>query len=293
MIPLMHRIAAVLLSAAFLQVLVPRLLKPAAAAETVTWILAEFPPLVIDKAPPGQEGFGEKQLRFLQTRLPQFHHVILKATTSRLWHEMQTADGVCTLSVAKLPDRERFALFSRRAYYGTTNQMIVRTEDMPKFAPFLDKSGAIDLSLLAEDDRLIGAYSDGTTYGAAIDGFIHNPSRKTPLQPVAHLRFPVALLDKKRVDFIFGYYMEMAYFRRANHLRDAFTALRTIPEQPRLGGYIACGKKPVGEKVIAAVDALLASDETMLEFIEPLREWYSPADFEAARNAVKSTGAGD
>ena len=262
----------------------------AAGAEDVVWILADIPPLVINNAPPGQEGYGDKELQYLAAHLPQFHHIFLKGTASRLWHEMQHGDGVCTLSVAKLPDRERFALFSQRSFYGTTNQVVVRTADLDKFAPFLDKSGALDLARLATDDHLMGGYSDGTTYGAAIDSFIANPNRKTPLQLFAHLRFPIGLLEKNRIDFIFGYHFELAYYRRTYHLKDQFTALRTNPEQPRQGGYIACSKTPVGMDVIAAIDALLASDGAMLQFIEPLREWYSPADFEAAQNAVKSGG---
>ncbi len=100
---------------------------------------------------------------------------------------------------------------------------------------------------------------------------------------------PLSLLDKERVDFVFGYYMETAYYRRAHQSSTEFTALPTIPEQMRQDAYVACSDGPRGRKVIAAVDALLASDAAMMAYVENLRGWYSPAEFEIAQKMVKSS----
>ena len=80
----------------------------------------------------------------------------------------------------------------------------------------------------------------------------------------------------------------MTYYRQLNRLGDDFTALPSLPEQVHQDGYIACSNQPLGHRVIAAIDALLAPDDVMLAYIEPLRDWYSAADFEAAQKAVKS-----
>src|SRR5579859_6923281 len=110
---------------------------PPQQGEDVTWILAEFPPLFVNEPALAGQGYGEKQLKFLTSRLPDFHHAILNGTGSRLWHEIERRDGVCTLSVAKLPEREKFAVFSARSFWGTTNQVIVRTDRLAKMTPFL------------------------------------------------------------------------------------------------------------------------------------------------------------
>lgn len=262
----------------------------AARAEDVTWILPEFPPAFIRGPFRTGEGYGDRQLEFLIAHLPAFNHTTLSASANRIWHEMELRDGVCTLSVARLPKREKIAKFSARSFWTTANQVIVRTGRLADFAPFLAPSGAIDLGRLAASNRLRGAYSDNTSYGTSIDAFIHDAARWTPLELVPHLRMPLALLDKGRVDFVFGYYMEMSYYRQRDRLGDDFTALPTLPEPVRQDGYVACSNQPVGREVIAAIDALLASDEAMQAYIEPLRDWYSPADFEAARKAAKSAG---
>jgi len=262
----------------------------AAWGEDVTWVLPEFPPGFIRGPFRAGEGYGDRQLKFLLEHLPQFHHTVFNGSASRLWHEMEHRDGVCTLSVAKLPEREKLAVFSARSFWATVNQVIVRTDRLGEFAPLLDKSGAIDLGRLAADEHLRGAYTDTSSYGPSLDAFIRAPNRKTPLEMTPHLRMPLVLLEKGRIDFVFGYYMEMTYYRQLDRLGDDFTALPTLPEPAHQDGYIACSNQPLGHKVIAAIDALLASDDAMLAYIEPLRDWYSPADFAAAQKAVTSAG---
>ena len=261
-----------------------------AASDDVTWMLPEFPPVFItEKALQGQ-GFGDGELRFLIGHLPQFHHQVVYGTAPRLWHEMEHRDGICTISAAKRPDREKFAIFSARAAYGAINEVIVRTDKLSRFTPLLDKSGHIDLARLAADGQLLGGYSEGVTYGPAIDAFIKDPRRKTPLELTAHMRVPFSLLDRERLDFVFGYYMEMAYYRRTHPSGSEFTALPTAPEAIRQDAYVACSAGPRGRQAIAAIDALLASDEAMLDYVENLRGWYSPAEFETAQKLAKSAG---
>lgn len=261
---------------------------PAAWGDEVTWILPEFPPGFIRGPFRAGEGYGDRQLKFLIEHLAQFHHTVLNGSASRLWHEMKHRDGVCTLTVAQLPEREQLAVFSAHSFWATANQVIVRTDRLSEFAPLLDKSGAIDLARLAADDHLRGGYTDTSSYGPSLDSFIHDPNRKTPLEMTPHLRMPLVLLDKGRLDFVFGYYMEMTYYRQLDRLGDDFTALPTQPAPARRDGHVACSNQVLGRKVIAAIDALLASEVAMLAYIEPLRDWYSPADFEQAQKAVKS-----
>jgi uncharacterized protein (TIGR02285 family) len=256
--------------------------------DDILWILPDFPPLFITERDLQGQGYGDGELRYLIRHLPQFHHVTLNGTAHRLWHEMETRDGVCAISAAKIPEREKFAIFTARAVYGASNKVIVRSDKLHDFAPYLDKSDQIDLVRLAADDHLLGAYSDGTTYGPAIDSFIKDPQRKTPLELTPHLRMPLALLEKGRLDFVFGYFMEMAYFQRTHQVTAAFTALSTTSEPVRQDSYVACSKGPRGRQVIAAIDALLSHDEAMLDFVDNLRGWYSPAEFEIAQKLAQS-----
>lgn len=263
---------------------------PLVRAEDVTWILPEFPPGFITGPFRTGEGYGDRQLRFLIEHLPQFHHTVLNGSALRVWHEMEHHDGICTLSVAKLPEREKLAAFSARSFWATANRIVVRTDHLGEFAPYLDGSGAVNLALLGESRTLRGGYGDNTSYGPSIDAFIRDPGRKTPLELTQHLRMPLVLLDKGRLDFVFGYDMEVRYYSQLNRLGDDFTALPVVPSLVHQKGYVACSNEETGRRVITAIDALLASDKGMQAFIEPLRDWYSPADFEAAQRDAKSAG---
>lgn len=259
------------------------------AEETeITWMLPQFPPVAIAGPAMRGQGYGDRQVQYLIAHLPEFRHVTVSATAARAWHDIGSHDAVCTVAAAKLPERERLGLFSARGFLSALNGVVVRTDRLEEFAPFRDKSGALDLARLAADSHLVGGYTDNASYGPAIDAFIRDPQRKTPLEMTPHLRMPLLLLDKGRIDFTFGYEMELTYYRKIYGLGNDFTALPTFPEQVRQTGYVVCSNREIGRKVIAAIDALLASDEAMLSFIEPLREWYSAPDFEAAQRAVKT-----
>ena len=261
---------------------------PAQEENDITWMLPQFPPASIAGPVMRGQGYGDRQVEYLISHLPQFGHVVVSATASRAWHDIGARDGVCTVAVAKLPDREKLGFFSARGFMGVPNEVVVRTDRLEAFAPFRNETGALDLTRLAAESHLTGGYTDNASYGPAIDAFIRDPRRKTPLEMTPHLRMPLLLLDKGRIDFTFGYYMEVTYYRKIFDLGNNFTALSTVPRQPHQDGFVVCSNRTVGRKVIAAVDALLASDEAMLAFIEPLRDWYSPADFEAAQKAVRA-----
>lgn len=256
----------------------------------ITWMLNEFPPSSIAGPIMQGQGYADRQLQFLIAHLPGFQHVVsMNATASRIWHEIGSREAtICTLGAAKLPDREKVATFSIRGFFGARNEVVVRTDHLEAFAPFRDKAGAIDLGKLAASARLTGGYTENASYGPVIDAFIRTPKRKAPLQMTPHLRMPLLLLETGRIDFVFGYYMELAYYRKIYNLDNNFTVLSTSPEPESQNGFVACSNHATGRKVIEAVDALLASDETMEAFIEPLRDWYSPADFDAAEKAVKA-----
>lgn len=261
----------------------------ASAADEILWLAPEFPPLVITGTALQGQGYGDGELRYLTSHLPQFRHRIVYATPPRLWHEIGTRDGACTISVAKTSEREKVAAYSARSVHSTANQVIIRTDALANFEAFLDERGHIDLARLGAEGHLRGGYSDGVSYGPAIDNFISEQKSKRPLEIVAHMRTPLPSLDKGRLDYVFGYYMDLEYYRRTREITASFTVFPTKPESEGQDSYIACSKGPRGREILAAIDALQSSDDAMLDYVEALRGWYSPAEFESARKLTRST----
>src|SRR5579859_8197573 len=70
----------------------------------IQWMLTGVPPKFITDGPLKGTGYGEKQVAYLTQRLPQFQHRLELVTPARLWHEMQSSKGICSIDIAKVPD---------------------------------------------------------------------------------------------------------------------------------------------------------------------------------------------
>lgn len=246
---------------------------------TVRWLVAEFPPLNIPAGEAGAPGYGVLQARFLADRLADYQHVVLTTPIARVWHEMEAGDPVCTIAAAKLPEREKFVRYSRRSFHGTLNRVIVRQDEIDRFRPHMTQEGVLLLDSLAGDPTLSGAYAGDTTYGSAIDQFIARPDRRAPLSLTPHQRLPLTLLDRGRVNFLFGHAMELNYRTGREAFEHEFLSLPTDHAPAPIGGYVACSRGPIGTQVMDAIDAVLADDQTMRGYVEPLRPWYAEDEF--------------
>lgn len=243
----------------------------AAAVPQVTWVTAD---LSADT-----NKFGDHYLSFLMGRLPGFDHRVLRASVGRVWHEIRFhSSGVCVFNALKTPEREAFAVFSRRPLLNPGYRLYVAPARRDDLAPYLDSEGRIDLGKLAASP-LRGGITANRAYNPAIDGFIATRRKSRPLDSVVSTRQLFNLLRSGRLDFTFAAPVDL------------------VPSQddligvPIAGGdawsptFVACAKDKTGQAVIAAVDRIFADQESWAEFIEPLRAVLSPEDFARARNA--------
>ena len=254
-------------------------LPPAAAAETIEWVLPDVPPIFIKEGPLRDTGFGDRQLRFLIGALPDFEHHIRLVPPGRLWFEMSHEDGICSLGVAKTPERAAFARFSDRSVRGSTAGVVIRSDRLEQFRPLLDGNGEILLGKLAERGDLTGAYADSQFYDEAIDAFIADPAKKTRRSAIANVRLPLRLLASGHADFGFGSILDLNYSPAMLGLRESFTLLRIAGDKSQRRVYVACSDRPAGRAAIARINTLLEKPENFAAYLEPLRDWFGPAEF--------------
>ena len=249
----------------------------------IKWVLTGLPPKLIPDGPLRGTGFGEQQVAFLSKHLPQFSHRLETASPSRLWHEMQTDKGVCSIDIADLPERETWAVFTRHRTSNPPFRLLLLQERVPDFAEFRDEDGMIDLDLLAKSDQFSGIYVSNRHYMPQVNHFIDDPSRKARLQSVISPTRIFEMVAKHRADFSFAAVTEMNYF-------NADTAAAATGGKPlamlaikggteRVFGHIACSRDPLGLKLVEAVDRLLDQEGMWNEFLAPERRWEEQATF--------------
>ena len=252
----------------------------AEGGETIRWMLTGVPPKFVPDGPFRGQGYGEQQVAFLSKRLPQFDHKLELVTPARLWHEMQAGQGICSIDIASLPEREKWAVFSRRVTSTPSYRLLVMKERLPEFAEFRDAEGLIDLALLGASERFTGIYVAGRHYMPEINAFIEDPSRKMRIDSMSASTRIFEMVASRRGDFSFSTVIEMNYFNAMN--ATAPPGGKALPALVMLGikgavaqvhGHIACSRDPLGLKMMQAIDRLLEDERAWADFSAPQQRW--------------------
>ncbi len=246
----------------------------------IRWMVTGVPPKLIQDGPFRGTGYGEQQVALLTRHLPQFGHHFEVVTPARLWHEMQAGQGVCSVDIADLPERESWAVFSRHQTSIPGYRVLVLKDRLPEFSEFRDRDGRVDLDLLAASDRFTGIYVAGRHYMPEITRFLESPARKTHIDAMSASTRIFEMVAGGRGDFSFAATTEMNYFNALNAAAapggKAWPALAMMPVKgitAQVHGHIACSRDPLGRELVEAADRLLDDEALWSEFLAPEQRW--------------------
>jgi uncharacterized protein (TIGR02285 family) len=280
--------------ARFCVILVALLLSLRGAAEpgpeTVSWMQVDLPPQSILDGELAGQGWSDQQMHALFPLVAGFDHRVLQGTLSRVWYEMAHRDGICFNGAARNAEREAFAVFTHRPILVPPYALIVRSTDVKRFQRFLDTEGLADLDKMMGEEALTGGYTAARDHYPAINRFVQNPIRSTPMEKAISTSQLFNLLHAGRLDFIFVEPVEAPYYRARFHIAEEFTVLPIKGSPPSIRGYIACSNGPTGRAVVARIDAVLREEAQWLAYMEPLRRWMDPRDFAFALSAKPEIG---
>ena len=251
----------------------------AEAGEHIDWIATDFPPAHIVSGDLAGTGILDIETRYLTGNMPDFTHAVRHTSNIRGWALLKERDGVCVAGAIDLPERRQFALYSRRPAMAILGpQVLVRRDQLERFAPFRNAAGEIDLDALAADGSLHAARTGDRPLGDGIE-HVTSGAGQARIASLATSGQAVTMLDKARVDYAFGYANELAYYRLVHPGSAEMTAIR-IAGQPRiLFTKVACSDGPVGRHAIARIDELLGLAGTPPPYFEATGRWYDPDDF--------------
>ncbi len=256
---------------------------PLAAAETVTWLTTDLPPQYIGEGKFAGLGIKDQQLRLIHKELSDYEHRDIQASIGRLWYEMQRTDGVCGLGVLRSPERDKIAVFTERPVPVPGFRLIIKTDHLDAFRPFMSGEDEIDLTALKQNHRLSGGYVVDRVYPPQMMEFITDPEHQSRLERSIGSERLYQLLRSNRVDFVLGLGYEARYYDTLQEDDAPLTALIVKGTDRLIRGYTACSDRPLGRAVIARLDALQREDSFWRQWIAPLQRWLDPADFAALR----------
>lgn len=138
------------------------------ARETLVWLLRDLPPSTIFSGPDEGKGAIDRLMPLLQARMPEYDHLQMRVNRARGTQMLKDGVFACDPTVLWTAERAESIVFSIPTYAAFSNGLIVRKQDMPRFAPYMDGK-AIELGALLKGKTVkIGIVAE-RSYGQVID----------------------------------------------------------------------------------------------------------------------------
>ncbi len=251
----------------------------------IRWYYQSFPPVHITDGPRSGQGFADKALSYLQAQMPDYNHLKVFSSLSRVHGEIRVRNNACHLGLFRTPEREAYAYFSEPMIEVLPNRLVILKDKLPLFEPLLTPAREVDLDRLFKSRGLMYGVETDRVYSPRINAFIDAHTKEDGKVELPNPRF-AALLLHGRIDYGFAFAFEATYRFTMLDRADAFTTLPIAGEPELLMNYVGCSKTEFGAEVIAAVNKLAPEFRTVHRgFYEEWLDDRAVADFRAMLRA--------
>jgi uncharacterized protein (TIGR02285 family) len=222
-------------------------------ADKVDWYVTDFYPCHILSGPQKGQGYCDKIVSGLIDRMDEFEHQVDFLSAPKLNEKVSKRDPLCTLSLLKTEERQRYLLYSDPVTAVLPNGLITLRDDK-RFKPYMDQKNRIVLSKLVTDEKLILGRIKARSYGPKIDKVLNAEYAKYPrIMTTGGLPF-IDLLKTGRIDYFISY-PASALGKDIAVYDNHQTQFLSIYEDSQL--YfpgVSCTKGKLGERVINQVN---------------------------------------
>ena len=240
----------------------------------MVWAYPDFPPYHITLGEDAGEGTGDLIIRMLEKDLPGYRYRELVTPPSRILQEMREGRHVCSVSVLRTPEREKFMAFSSvpsmpPASIGIT-LLRSRRQDVPA-------SANLSLADLLSQRRWTIGVARGRSYGKRIDQLL----KSHPGQVRYRAGYDVyegllKMLLYHRVDFILGYSGEAYYVSQVLGVSARVIDIPLRGQHGQRPGYVACPKTSWGRQFLRKVSRVLDKERGTAQYRRYLERWQAP-----------------
>ncbi|MEW6983886.1 TIGR02285 family protein [Colwelliaceae bacterium 6471] len=243
--------------------------------DTINWYKPDSPPGHIISGELAGQGYSDQMQNFLSKQLPEYKHKNVVASYERAVIEMQKNTG-CIAGIFPNEYRREHLTYSVIRQLVFANGLIIPDRHYAKIAILLDQDGTISLETLLSQKELAftGGVSKGRIYGTSIDNVIAKNEFKI-VERASDDVFSglLNMLAYNRVDYIFGYPVELQYAlkRTNNSNKFHFIPLREMPEY--LPSYVACSGSDAGKVIIEKINNVLIANRHTERFYNMYGQW--------------------
>jgi uncharacterized protein (TIGR02285 family) len=245
------------------------------AADSITWVGADFPPMAMSQGEHAHQGYIDAMFIYLQKSLPQHRFQEQIVPWQRAMYMAEQGGPVCLISAFQTQERDKFLRFTEPYGYLFPIGVVTHKQDLADFTPYLNDEGALRLDALLADQNLRLGVASGRSYGPTIDAQLHPLiNSKTPhLQQVYQAESTSTLLKMlayQRFDYTLSYPSEVVYYSPTH------TDLQFYPIEGNnqlLPGRLSCSRDPATDRVFSDLTNLLRTNGHDKVFRDSYERW--------------------
>lgn len=266
-------------------------IEPPAALPTINWVVNDFPPFLVLPA-------GEQEMdvniheakgpfagihRELMAAMPRHQHRFVRVSFLRGERLFRSHKGYCTILLQKSPDREQYLHFGEEIARSFPVGLVTLDEG-ERVPP--KGTAEVDLeNVLAVGQFRLGVVK-GRSYSVALDRLLAKANVATRIVDDKAMGNLFLMLEKKRVDGVLAYYLEMADYRKETLAPSSvrFTPIKGLP--PFISLWPSCEKSPWGAQTLKEVGKVVKEKKVKTKIYQffmqelpppmhkPFREFY-------------------
>lgn len=246
-----------------------------AAAETMVWVMPDFPPASIPENGQPGAGVADRVVRYIVSKWPEAEHRFVYANAKRTWQMLEQGDKVCYAAALRTKEREQVAYFTNTNVLAPPS-LIIRHSSLA--AVPRNAAGEVDFPALLASRKLRGLLVEKRSYGAMVDDLIaRSPQQARPATTsvgnYGQKIFQMIVAD--RVDYTIDYDFTFGY-EWSRHTELA--ALQTLPiagNTALVTTGVACPRTAWGRAIITKVDRIVGTKEGSEVLMQAQNAWHT------------------
>ncbi len=240
-----------------------------AAADAVTWMHADFPPLRIVEGPYAGQGPSDMIHDLMRREMPDLDHHVLTANLSRTMNWMKQGEKVLAVGIIPNPERDAIMQYSMPCVLVPPACLVVRAGSAG-----VGQGGRVSLRDFVSG-KILGVAVD-RSYGPEVDAVLR--TAPDPSRIVAHtgsnlLGSLLDMLQRGRVDGVLAFPFEATYVARMKGSENAFSIVPLSEALVPVVGRVAAPRTAWGTEMIGRVNAVLERHRNTPEYRRAFEHW--------------------
>lgn len=230
-------------------------IEPPPTRPAIQWIVIDFPPFLILSGDDIEADIASAQgpfagmYRELEKALPSYQHRFVRVSFTRAEKLFSGQKGYCTILLQKTPEREKILYFGDELARAFPVGLVVPASTRG----MANDQAEVDLKEILQGKFRLGVIQD-RAYAPVVDEVLSSNSQATKIVGDRAMGNLFLMLEKKRLDGVLAYYLEMTEYQRNNEGVPPLKFLKIKNAPDYITVWVSCEKSAWGAKTLQDIN---------------------------------------